>query len=92
MWNWRNVGKFLLGVFNNTERFSNTSGYYDGYSLFNLGLLDRSYNIVDLNIWEIVGYIGPEIDDNELLIDKLKTKTNYDSQVDAAYNAYLDCP
>lgn len=86
---WANFcGEYLLTL----ERFSNTSGYYDGYSWFNPGLLERSYNIVDLNIWEIVDCIGPEIDDIELLIDKLKTKTNYDSQVDAAYNAYLDWP
>lgn len=73
------------------NKFGSPSWWWDhGEDWFNPGFLMRVDNISDVNTSEIFSCLGST--NFSTLISQLKTKTNYDDNVDAAYNYYNDWP
>jgi hypothetical protein len=71
---------------------SNWNDLNHGEDWYNPGFLRHVNDISDVTTSEIFSCMTSSTNTIDKMVSKLKTKTNHDAQVDAAYNLYSDWP
>jgi hypothetical protein len=66
--------------------------FLEGEDWYNPGFLKDVNNISDISTYEIFSCLRSETNTILKMVEQLKSKTNYDTQIDKAYENYTDWP